>query len=427
MHTIILGAGIAGLTAADAESAAGRAVTVVDAYDRVGGNHISHQVGPYSFDIGSFLFFPGFPLFEAYPEVRERCVPLAIAFQRIAPDGRVRRYPFEEREILAQPPHRLAGAMLSLAAGRLRRGPPRDVADTAIRLIGAQLYRQLGLENYLTRFYGLAPEQIDPLFADKRMQQVLQGARLGRMLRRAVGRLAAPAPAPATGPLVVVRPRDGFAAFYAPVRSALERRGVAFRLGAGPRQVERGASGFRVVTAAGEVCGDRLVSTIPLAQLTAMLGAASDLRSSRLTTLFLSFEGRRGFSAPVLFNFQAAGLWKRLTMHSDAYGLCDGRSYCSVEVTGDRSAGSAAAFVDFRAHTAGCGLFEGDLRLEGSAVTDNAYPVYATGVADSIARARAVAEAAGVVLAGRQGLHDYLPTAWHVIDQVKGQLARNPG
>jgi protoporphyrinogen oxidase len=427
MRTIILGAGIAGLTAADAESGRGHEVVVVDGYGHLGGNHISRDIGPYSFDIGSFLFFPGFPLFARYPEVQAACVPLAVGFQRIAPDGRVRRYPFDEREILAQPPHRLAAAALSLAAGRLRRGPPRDVADATVRLLGARLYRQLGLENYLTRFYGLAPDRIDPLFADKRMQQVMQGARLGRIVWRAAHRLLhAPQPATSAAP-VMVRPRAGFGAFYAPVRAALEAHGVAFRLAETPRAIMRDGAGFRLVTDGGELTGDRLISTIPIAGLLALIGGETSLRSSRLTSLFLSFAGTRGFTAPVLYNFQAAGLWKRLTMHSDAYGTADGRSYLSVEVTGladAHAAGPEAAFADFRAHTAACGLFTGDLRLEGSLVTENAYPVYALGVAAEIARARAVAEEAGIILAGRQGLHDYLPTAWHVMDQVKAELAK---
>ncbi|MGF1624919.1 MAG: FAD-dependent oxidoreductase [Alphaproteobacteria bacterium] len=431
MRTIVLGAGIAGLTAALEESGAGHDVTVVDEYDHLGGNHISHEIGPYSFDIGSFVFFPGFPLFTQFPEVEARCVPLHIAYQRIAPDGRIRRYPFDEREILGLPPHRLAAALASLAAGRLRRGPPRDVADVTARMIGRRLYRQLGLENYLTRFYGLPPDRIDPLFADKRMQQIMRAARIGSLLARAGGRLLPARLRPHRPPAqqVLVRPRAGFAAFYEPVRTALETRGATFRLGEAVCRIARSGTEFRLATDRGELTADRLICTIPAARLLALLGAApGGLVSSRLTSLFVSFEGRRGFDAMVLFNFQAAGLWKRLTMHSDAYGLADGRSYGSVEVTdaGDAPVGAAAAFADFRAHMSACGLFDGTLRLEGSMVTDHAYPVYALGVVEEIARARAVAAEAGVILAGRQGLHDYLPTSWHVMDQVKAELRRAP-
>jgi protoporphyrinogen oxidase len=427
MRTIILGAGIAGLTAADAESRAGREVVVVDGYRHVGGNHISRDIGPYSFDIGSFLFFPGFPLFELFPEVRERCVPLAVAYQRIAPDGQVRRYPFDRREVLGQPPHRLAADLLSLAAGRLRRSPPQSIADATVRLIGTRLYRRLGLENYLTRFYGLPPAGIDPLFADKRMRQVVQGAQIGRLVHAAVLRLLRGAPPPAAAPTpAMVRPRDGFAAFYAPVRAGLEARGVRFRLGDPPRRILGSPGRFRLDTEGGAVRGERLVSTLPLARLLRLIGEETALRSSRLTSLFVSFAGERGFTAPILYNFHAAGQWKRLTMHSDAYGPAGGRAYLSVEITGSDPASPEAAFSDFRLHTAASGLFDGDLRLEGSTVTDDAYPVYARGVAAEIARARAVAAAAGIVLAGRQGLHDYLPTAWHVMDQVRAELARAP-
>ncbi len=96
-----------------------------------------------------------------------------------------------------------------------------------------------------------------------------------------------------------------------------------------------------------------------------------------LDGLFFSFSGKRGFEQSILYNFSYAGAWKRLTMHSDFYGLSGGREFFSVEVNADHVCGSVErAEQDFRQHTSANRLFIGDLKLEGSHTLSNAYPIY---------------------------------------------------
>ena len=71
-------------------------------------------------------------------------------------------------------------------------------------------------------------------------------------------------------------------------------------------------------------------------------------------------------------------------MYSDFYGLVHGREYFTAEVIGHHVNFSAEmAELDFRKHVQGNRLFDGDLRLEGSMVLENAYPIYSEGSSDA--------------------------------------------
>jgi hypothetical protein len=81
-------------------------------------------------------------------------------------------------------------------------------------------------------------------------------------------------------------------------------------------------------------------------------------------------------------------------------------------VNADHIDGSvAAAEADFRRHAAENGLFAGDLRLEGSEMLENAYPVYTDNASEKVGRVVAALQAFGIETIGRQGRFDYQPTA----------------
>jgi hypothetical protein len=66
---------------------------------------------------------------------------------------------------------------------------------------------------------------------------------------------------------------------------------------------------------------------------------------------------------------------------------------------------------DFVAHVRANGLFDGDLKLEGSMLLENAYPIYSRRSGEYAARAIRALEAFGIQSFGRQGGFDYQPTA----------------
>ncbi|WP_118137371.1 NAD(P)/FAD-dependent oxidoreductase [Oceanicella sp. SM1341] len=407
---LVLGAGVTGLALARMLSARGSSVCLVDDYPSPGGNHISWETGGMSFDMGSIFFWSDNPLFGLFPGLARRCPEVRFAVQRIAPDGAVRAYPFDMRaEVLERPlAYRLRVAG-ELAAARARRMDRRSAEGFLRHHLGPTLTRDSGILNYMQRFYGLAPSEISFAFAESRMRWVSSRAslraRLSGLLRR---RPAGPAPR------CLVRPPEGFAALYAGALARLEAEGVRSVMGAGLQAARRHPDGFELSCAAGTVSAARLISTIPMLHTAALLGleVAEPPVSRRLTTLCCRFSGRRGFAAPVLYNFHAEGAWKRLTMHSDFYGPRGGAEYFSLEVSAeDDGTPPQALFAEFARTVRAAGLFEGELELVESHDTEFAYPVYDHSAArrrDALA-ARLTAE--GVELAGRQGLFTYIPSS----------------
>lgn len=158
---------------------------------------------------------------------------------------------------------------------------------------------------------------------------------------------------------------------------------------------------------------DRVISTIPINHAEEICGLKSNhLATITLVSLFFSFSGKRGFNPSILYNFSHEGAWKRLTMYSDFYGHVNGREYFTAEVIGNHVNFSAeTAESDFRRHVAANHLFDGDLRLEGCIVLENAYPIYSERSSERAALAIRALEAFGIESFGRQGGFDYQPTA----------------
>jgi hypothetical protein len=153
--------------------------------------------------------------------------------------------------------------------------------------------------------------------------------------------------------------------------------------------------------------------------------ADDGLMTVTLISLFFSFSGDRGFKQSILYNFSHNGAWKRLTVYSDFYGKSGCREYFAAEVNADHVSNSVeAAEQDFRRHVAENGLFVGDLKLEGSHIVSNAYPVYTEKADERAADVIAALQALGVESLGRQGGFDYQPTARITALNAEAALSR---
>ncbi len=420
---VVLGGGIAGLAAADQLSRAGLRVLVIERSAQAGGLHRASHIGPYTFDAGSIFYEQGARLFDLAPGLRDLCPTVARVQRRIAPDGTVRHYPFEPREWLDQPLPDMVRTIADLAWSRLTVRRDGTLDALCRKRLGRRLFESSGLASYIARFHHVPPHEIDESFFFHRMAFVARATRPGGLARMALRTLTAASPRPR--PLLHVRPREGFAPIFARIVAHLAARGVEFRFGEELFALHRKDRFFLLCTTAGTLRAEAVVSTIALDSLhKVMFGTGSGLVSLDMTTLFVSAASLDPRLGNVLYNFHRAGWWKRATIHSRIYPEPrTGREFLSVEATIPKQGrhDPGAAFADFQRHMADLGLAQG-LALEGHERVRNCYPLYTPGSNANIRQVLDRIAGAGIVLAGRQGRFEYLPTSSGVIRRVAEEL-----
>ncbi|MDS9468931.1 FAD-dependent oxidoreductase [Paracoccus sp. MBLB3053] len=422
---VVLGAGAAGLTAAYELNRAGHDVVVIDRSAECGGTHRSTNIGGYTFDAGSIFFEQAHPFFAMFPGVKELCTTTFRRQARIAPDGQIRHYPFEPKEVLSWSRLRQMQAVLDLARDRTIIRSPQDAEAFCRSRIGKTAYETSGLKHYIARFHQEDPAQIDVLFCQRRMRFVAQEVRPRALARVALRLVARTREKPKPPRPLFVRPRDGFDKFYGAVRSQLEAKGVRFLMECDIDHIAREQGRFHVSTAAGTVSAHHVVGAIPLDTMHEMLfGTGLGLESIDLVTLFVSVSEITGFEGNVLFNFHPLGRWKRITCYSRIYGVEQGRHYFAVEITQRKheAKDAAAAFDDFRRHVAQFGIFGHDLTLEGYEIVEDAYPLYRKGCGPTVEQGIERLMDFGITPVGRQGRFAYLPISALVISQTRDQL-----
>lgn len=413
-EAVILGAGISGLVGASILLDQGAtSVLLLDEYPGAGGNHLDVELGGFTFDVGSFIFQDDSPLLAHFPELLPLYHPIKPSWARLNPQGKVAAYPFSLRDdVLAAGPVELTRILWSAAVGRVDIRHLTTARDFARRWVGARFLHRSGLDTYMARLYGCPIDQIDLKFAQSRMMWIEERARVRALIRQLTAIIRrTPAGVPTNHQLA--RPRAGFASLYAPAVAALEKRGAEFGLGEHIHEVRRTGSSFEVVTSRGLISADRVFSTIPLNRVAGICGLPDpSLPTVTLVSLFYSFAGRRGFDESILYNFSHEARWKRLTVYSDFYGLVDERCFFAVETVADRAGTTVEeAAAEFRRHTAANGLFDGDLRLEGSHVLAEAYPIYSAGSDQRAAHLVEALSEFGIKSFGRQGAFRYQSTA----------------
>lgn len=423
---VVLGGGIAGLAAADRLCRAGWRVRIIERELQSGGLHRARHIGPYTFDLGSIFYEENARLFGLAPDVRDLCPRVMRIQRRIAPDGTIRHYPLEPREFLSQPPLRLARSTIDLAWSRLtvRRDGTLDAISR--KRLGRAFFESTGLASYIARFHHVSPREIDESFFFHRMAFVERVTRLDVLSRLTLRSVLSSAPvgARARRPLYV-RPRQGFEPIFDSIVRRLAAAGVEFCFGEDLISLRRAGGCFLVRTASGVCCPQAVVSTIPLDTLhKAMFGVPSGLVSLDMTTLFVSAARLDRGLGNVLFNFHPLGRWKRATIYSRIYpdALTD-REFLAVETTIPQAGGHDPhrTFEDFRRHMGTLGLAD-DLLLEGHERAESCYPLYAPGSGAIVRQVLHRIAQTGVVLAGRQGRFEYLPTSSGVIRRVMEEL-----
>ena len=418
VDAVVLGGGISGLATVAKLLEQGKKVALIDEFRSLGGNHVSVHLDRYTYDIGSFFFSEKSKLFDIYPEIKELYKEAYCSAGRVCPDLDIRAYPIDKKgDVFSMRPSELLRTALSVLWARVFCDPRKSVVHNVRYWIGDYFMRRTGLYEYLVRFLGADPSEVDATLAEKRMGWVRANAKLRTIL---------PRPKKAHRPhLFLLRPKSGFEVVYARIGDSLRARGVRVMLATKVERIEGDAlTGFRLSVGKEVIRAGEIVSTIPLRDISRMLEGtdAPDIKYTSLVTLFYSFDGNRKFRHNVLYNFSKLGRWKRLTMHSDYYEKENGREYFSLENITRSIVDPDVLDSDFRNMSREAGIFDGDLRLEGWHATEMAYPLYEHGAREAADRFIASLKDRGIRSFGRQGGFDYQPTAGVSIDAAFGAL-----
>lgn len=404
---IILGAGVTGMTIAHEMSKRGQRVLVLESSSNAGGNQISRSIGKYTFDIGAFVFGKNDPFFVSFPDALTACQDTTTSVEKLTPQSRIAKYPFDLRiDLIDRGPGHWIASLVSLVCDRVRYRTPKHTGQFIRFHLGGWLYQETGLSKYIERLFGCPARQLSLTFAKSRMTWVVNAGSIRQRLKQF--RVRPPAPASP-----VVRPRQGFAAMYNPAIEQLRNGGVIAEFGVKIVSIRKHGNCQRIDMDEGRaVFARKLVSTLPPAVALPLVGdnAPVDLSYVDLLTLYFDANEERGFSAPILYNFHPDSVWKRTTVHSDYYGVIDGKCYFSVEVPFHLEIDTYESEQSVKKHMQGSGLFT-EMRLIGYDITRCAYPVHNLEASTGMSETQKRLADAGILSAGRQGNFDYLPTA----------------
>jgi protoporphyrinogen oxidase len=176
MHVVVLGAGLAGLSAGYELSSQGHRVTILEREPVVGGMAASWRRGPYWLEYGPHRFHTQDPGLEAILyEVLDGDIVRRQRMSRIHLRDRFFRYPLEVGDVLAKLDKRILAAALRdylLSRGRQLARPTDDEHFEAwvLKRFGRTLY-ELFFEAYTSKAWGMPCTEISADWAAQRISQ----------------------------------------------------------------------------------------------------------------------------------------------------------------------------------------------------------------------------------------------------------------
>jgi protoporphyrinogen oxidase len=425
-RVLVAGAGPAGLTAADALSAAGLPVVVLERDLQVGGLARTVEHHGYRFDVGGHRFFTREPEVEKlWREVLGDELLVRPRRSRILYRGRWFEYPLKPvQALVGLGPAEAAAVVASYARAKLRPvRPERTFVDWVTNRFGRRLF-DIFFRSYTEKVWGVPCEEIGAAWAAQRIKGLSLRSALAAALRPGGPRLRT-----LIGEFHY--PRLGPGMLWEGLARRVRERGGEVRLGHAVEGVlhdGRRVEALRVRGPGGDerLGGGAVVSTLPLRELVAALepaappavaAAAARLRYRDFLTVALVVDRADLFPDTWLYvhdpsvqvgRIQNFGNWSPALVPEPGRS-CLGLEYFCFE--GD--ALWRAPDADLVALAAGelerLGLAPRAAVVDGAVVRmRKAYPVYAPGWEDDLAAVRAhLARFENLQVVGRNGMHRY--------------------
>jgi protoporphyrinogen oxidase len=413
----ILGGGVSGVCVAAELSKDKRfAVDLIERESYLGGLHRSVHENGYAFDIGLFLFQEDHELLRTFPFLIDELVEVQPIHLTITPKGTIDRYPLTLKVYKQDNGwFGLLRAACSLACAKCLYYKRDSVPTFAKYYMGATVYREGGVQNYIERLYGMKDEDIGLEFAMQRLAH-FAGLQVSRALVHTLPfglssrfkRLSAEWPT-----RVFARPQAGFEVLYRKIAEHLRANGVSIELSCEARSVQKDGDRFLVDFGGVKKSYDKVVSTIPIPVMLRLIGEKMDARIDNMGLYSLFYQGVPHHKWTTMFNLSLSGAWKRIINFSNFYNENETANYMTVEITVKDMTEQSLRFMrtDFERHVATAGLFREPPEYLGGITTERAYPVFRTDDGGRIEQERNKLSAFGIESVGRQGNFEYLSSS----------------
>jgi len=423
-HTLVLGAGPAGLTAGYLLGKAGRPVTILEAEDQVGGLAKTVEIDGYRFDLGGHRFFTKVAEVDAlWHEVLGEEFLLRPRMSRIYWNKRFLDYPLRGPDVIRKlGPVELARCLASYVRAAARPSKTEDsLEEWVTNRFGRRLF-ELFFKTYNEKVWGVPASEIRSEWAAQRIKGLsfFSAAKAaffgnrGNKIKSLIGQFN--------------YPRFGPGQMWDAMTAAIEEQGGVVRLEAPVERIE--LAGSRVVeVAAGGVSyplPEAVISSLPLRSVVAMttpappqevVDAARGLRYRDFLTVALVVDGQDLFPDNWIYihepdvrvgriqNYRSWSPW----MVPDPDKACVGLEYFCF-AGDDLWTMSDGALVELAATELDrLGLAARSKVERGFAIrVPKAYPIYDADYADRVAVIRGWLDGIeNLQQVGRNGLHRY--------------------
>ena len=270
MTTIVIGAGVTGLTVADALAHKGHQVVVLEKAPVVGGLCRSYRYGPHLFDIGPHRLFSADPeLFGFFQSVLGNQANSIARVSAVLMAGRYLDWPLSAASLARLPAGHLARCLRDLFTSHGKSGTTlSSLEDYVIHRYGRTIY-DVFWRGYTRKFLGIDGDRVDPSWASLSVTRSVidRKERPGGLFDLLKNSLFSPASA-----LTFLYPEGGMDVFPELLAERARRAGARILTGCSVTGIEIADNRVRSVTADSErIEADTLVWTAPIPDLCALL------------------------------------------------------------------------------------------------------------------------------------------------------------